>query len=54
VTSGLVLLALLAVLVAYFWTRLRRRFGLGVSGKHWTAAIVIFAMVVLALWANSH
>ncbi len=50
---GLILLALLAVLVAYFWTRLRRRAGLGVTGRHWTAAIVIFAIVVLALWATS-
>lgn len=52
--SGLILLALLGVLVALFWTRLRRRAGLGVTGRNWAAAIIIFALVVLALWANSH
>jgi hypothetical protein len=54
VAPGLILLALLAVLVAFFWTRLRRRAGLGVTGRHWAAAIVIFTIVVLALWATSH
>jgi hypothetical protein len=54
VASGLILLALLAVLVAWFVTRMRRRAGLGVTGRHWAAAIVIFALVVLALWANAH
>jgi len=53
VSSGLILLALLAILVAFLWTRLRRRAGLGVAGKHWTAAMVIFALVVLALWVTS-
>jgi hypothetical protein len=53
VTSGLILLALLAGLVAFCWTRLRRRFGASVTGKHWRAVIVIFVIVVLALWANS-
>jgi hypothetical protein len=53
VSSGLILLALLAIIVAYLWTRLRRRAGLHVSGRHWAAAIVIFALVVLALWVTS-
>jgi hypothetical protein len=53
VSSGLILLALLAVLVAFFWTRLRRRAGLSVTGKHWGAAIVVFSIVVLLLWATS-
>lgn len=53
-TSGLILLALLAVLVGFLWTRLRKRIGLSVTGKQWTAAVAIFALVVLALWANAH
>jgi len=51
VTSGLILLALLAIIVGFFWTRLRRRAGLSVTGRHWTAAIVVFALVVLAMYA---
>jgi hypothetical protein len=54
VTSGLIVLALLAVLAGFLWTRLRKRIGLSVTGKQWTAAVVIFALVVLALWANAH
>jgi hypothetical protein len=53
VTSGLILLALLAIVVAFFWTRMRRRAGLNVTGRHWAAAIVVFALVVLALYATS-
>jgi hypothetical protein len=53
VTSGLILLALLAILVAFFWTRIRRRAGLGVTGRHWAAAIVVFTLVVLTLYATS-
>jgi hypothetical protein len=53
VASGLILLAFLGVIVAFFWTRIRRRVGLSISGRNWAAAIVIFALVVLALWANS-
>lgn len=52
-SSGVILLALLAVIVAYLWTRLRRRAGLSVTGKHWAAAIVVFAIVALLLWATS-
>jgi len=53
VSSGVILLALLAIIVGYLWTRLRRRAGLHVTGKHWAAAIVVFAIVALLLWATS-
>ena len=53
-TPGLIVLALLAVLAAFLWTRLRKRLGLGVTGKHWTAAIVISALALLTLWASRH
>jgi fumarate reductase subunit D len=53
VTSGLILLALLAIIVAFFWTRIRRKAGLSVTGRHWIAAIVVFALVVLALYATA-
>jgi hypothetical protein len=53
VTTGLILLAFLAVLVAIFVTRMRRRLGLGVTGKTWAVIIAVFAIVVLGLWASS-
>jgi hypothetical protein len=52
-TTGLILLAFLAVLVAFFLTRMRRRLGLGVTGRTWAVVIAVFAIVVLALWASS-
>jgi hypothetical protein len=50
VAPGLILLALLGVLCAFFFTRTRRRLGLGVSGKHWGTAIVAVAVVLLVAW----
>jgi hypothetical protein len=50
VAPGLILLALLGVLCAFFFTRARRRLGLGVSGKHWVTAIVGVAVVLLVAW----
>ena len=49
--SGFILLAFLAVLVAYFWNRFRRRAGLTVSGRTWAGVIVVFVLLVLMLWA---
>lgn len=52
-TTGLILLAFLAVLVAFFVTRMRRRLGLGVTGKTWAVIIAVFVIAVLGLWASS-
>jgi hypothetical protein len=52
-TTGLILLAFLAVLSAVFLTRMRRRLGLGVTGGTWAVIIAVFAIVVLGLWASS-
>lgn len=52
-TNGLILLALIAVLVAYGWTRLSRRLGIAVTWRKWLAFVVVFGIAVLALWAYS-
>ncbi len=51
--SGLVLLVLIAVIVAFFWTRIRGKMKLNVTGKHWTGAIIVVMLFVLLLWASS-
>jgi succinate dehydrogenase hydrophobic anchor subunit len=51
--AGLVLLFFLAVLVAFFWQKLRKRAGLGVSSKTWMSVICVFVLVVALLYANS-
>jgi hypothetical protein len=54
--TGLILLVFLGVIVAFGWTRLRGKMKLGVSGKHWTQAIVVFGLIVLIMFAahNGH
>jgi fumarate reductase subunit D len=51
-TSGLVLLILIGVLVAFGYTRLRGKMKLNVSGKNWIGPIVIVVILVLMLWAS--
>ena len=51
-TSGLILLILIGVLVAFGYTRLRGKMKLSVSGKNWIAPIVIVVIVALMLWAS--
>jgi fumarate reductase subunit D len=54
--TGLILLVLIGVIVAFGWTRLRGKMKLSVSGKHWLGPIVIVVLLVLMLWAahNGH
>ena len=54
--SGLILVVLIGLLVAYGYTRLRGRMKLPVSGKNWLAPVVIIGVALLLVWAthNSH
>ena len=49
-TTGLILLFLVAAGGAFLLTRTRRRLGLNVNGKVWTTAIIGFAIVILVIW----
>jgi hypothetical protein len=51
-TTGLILLALLALAAAFGYTRLRGKLKLPVAGKHWSGAIIITGIVLLLLWAT--
>ncbi|HEY0716528.1 MAG TPA: hypothetical protein VGD68_02835 [Streptosporangiaceae bacterium] len=51
--TGVILLLFLAVIVAFFWQKLRRRAGLGVSSRTWLAVISVFVLVVALLYASS-
>ncbi len=52
-TAGLILLVFIAALVAFGWTRLRRRAGMSVTGRHWVTVMAVVILGVLALWAYS-
>ncbi|HUZ23731.1 MAG TPA: hypothetical protein VMV07_08190 [Streptosporangiaceae bacterium] len=49
-TPGLILLVFLALLCAFFFTKARRRMGLGVTGKHWITVIVGIVLIFLVAW----
>ena len=51
--TGLILLVLIGVVIAWLWTRVRGKMKLGVSGKNWVGPIVVVVLVGLLLWANS-
>jgi succinate dehydrogenase hydrophobic anchor subunit len=51
--TGVILLFFLAILVAFFWNKMRKRAGLGVSSKTWIGVISVFVVVVALLYANS-
>jgi hypothetical protein len=53
VAEGLILLGFLAVLVALFVVRTRRRLGLASTGKTWAVVIAVFVIFVLGLWASA-
>lgn len=50
--SGLILVVLIGVLVAYGYTRMRGKMKLSVSGKHWVAPVVIIGVVLLLVWGS--
>lgn len=52
-TNGLILLVLLAALVAFGWTRVRRRLGMAVTWRGLATVMAVFILAVLALWAYS-
>jgi fumarate reductase subunit D len=55
VTNGLILLALIALLGAFVWTRMSRRLGAGVTWRTWVTTVTVLVLLILALWAyNTH
>lgn len=52
-SSGLILLALLAALVAFGWVRMQRRLGMNVTWRRVLGVMGVFVLAVLALWAYS-
>jgi succinate dehydrogenase hydrophobic anchor subunit len=51
--TGVILLFFLALLVAFFWNKLRKRSGLRVSSKTWMGAIIVFVLVAALMYASS-
>ena len=51
-SSGIVLLVVIALVVAYVVARTRRRMGLLVTGRTWIVVMAGVVIAVLALWAT--
>jgi hypothetical protein len=52
--DGLILAALIGVGVAWLFTRVRRRMGMPVNGKHWVAVTVVFVVIIVLAYGASH
>jgi hypothetical protein len=50
--TGLILAVFIGVVVAFGWTRLRRKMKLSVSGKDWLGPIALVVALILILWAS--
>jgi hypothetical protein len=53
VTAGVILLFFIAILVAFFWNKFRKRAGLGVSSRTWMGTIIVVAIVAALLYGSS-
>jgi predicted PurR-regulated permease PerM len=52
--TGLILAAFIGLGVAWLFTRIRRRMGMPVNGKHWAAVVVVFVVLVVLAYGASH
>jgi hypothetical protein len=50
--SGLIVLVLIGIVIAYVYTRLRGKMKLNVSGRNWIGPIIVVVVVGLLLWAS--
>jgi hypothetical protein len=51
-SSGITLLVVIALIVAYVVARTRRRMGLLVTGRTWIIVMIGVVIAALALWAT--
>ena len=51
-SSGLILLILIGLVIAYAWIRLRGKMKMPVSAKNWIGPVVIVVIVGVLLWAS--
>jgi len=49
-TQSVILLVLIALIITYVFTRIRRRMGLLVTPKTWLVVMIAVIVGVLALW----
>ncbi len=52
--SGIILLVLIGLGVAWLWTRGRKRLSLPVNGKHWGAVIIVVVVLLALFYGASH
>jgi hypothetical protein len=52
--SGLILAALIAILVAVFWQRGRKKLSLPIKGKHWIGVVIVVFILLCLLYGASH
>jgi hypothetical protein len=52
--TGFILVAFIAGLFTFGFTRLRRRMGMGTTGKTWGITFLVTVLIILGFWAAGH
>ena len=52
--TGYILVAFIAGLVTFGFTKLRRRMGMGTTGRTWGITFLVTIVIILGLWATGH
>jgi hypothetical protein len=52
--GGIILAVLIGLGAAYLFTRIRRRMGMSVTGKHWVGGTIVVFVVIMIAYGASH
>jgi hypothetical protein len=52
--SGIVLMVLIGLGVAWLWSRVGKRLNMSVNGKHWVWITIAVVIVLAILYGSSH
>jgi hypothetical protein len=52
--TGYILVAFIAGLFTFGFTKLRRRMGMGTTGRTWGITFLVTVVIILGLWAAGH
>jgi hypothetical protein len=54
VASGFILLLLIGILIGFVVSRVRKRFGLGMTWGTWVTTVVVVGFILLLMWATAY
>ena len=54
VASGFILLLLIGILIGFVVSRVRKRFGLGMTWSTWVTTVVVVGFILLLMWVSAY